>query len=96
MNISSAFFNQNDELLGFMLRFQGPIGNLHINEKYRSKGLGKEVTKDVCKRLADIGEDTFCYVVKDNVISLKTLEKVGFVRTTDDIQFIITTPKARL
>lgn len=52
--------------------------------------------KDVCKGLASVGEDTFCYVVKDNVISLKTLKKVGFVQTNDDIQFIITTPKARL
>lgn len=70
---------------------QGPMGNLHIPEKHRSKGLGLLLFKAIAKGLGDIGEDTFGYVIKDNTVSIKMMKCLGFVYS-NDIRFVITEP----
>lgn len=80
-----------------MFRMQGPLGNLYISDKHRSKGLGMLLFKAIGKSLGDNDEDTFAYVLKDNIISIKMMEKIGFVYS-DDIRFVITEliPRSRL
>jgi GNAT superfamily N-acetyltransferase len=89
-NPNVGAFNDKGELMAWCFRLQaGPLGALQVDEKFKRQGLGTLVTKAMIKQLADLGQDTFALVGKDNEPSKKMFENIGF-ENIDDVYWLRT------
>lgn len=80
LNPSIGLFNTDtDELVAWCFRFQsGVLGTLQVKEPFLRKGLGKLVTKAICKKLGELEMDVLALVADTNVASKRTFKALGF------------------
>lgn len=53
------------------------------------KGLGKLACMWMAKKIAELGDDTYGFIVKENTISIRLFEKIGFTHI-GDCRWIVT------
>ncbi len=72
-------YEYNSKAVCWALRHDdGSLGFLHTLEEYRKLGFAENLTKLLVKKVENMGEIPFGYVVKNNIASEKLLLKLGF------------------
>ncbi|XP_055638264.1 uncharacterized protein LOC129776569 isoform X2 [Toxorhynchites rutilus septentrionalis] len=83
-NESIGLFDKCGNLLSWCLRDQsGAVSNLQTNASHLRNGFGRAVCSEFARRLANLGDDSYAYVLSDNHKSCKLFESVGFQKTTN-------------
>lgn len=51
---------------------------MHVESNYRRLGLGKILAKSMAKKCAELGMDSMCPILVDNVVSRAMNERLGY------------------
>jgi 8-oxo-dGTP diphosphatase len=77
--ISAGIYN-GDELIAWAVTHDdGAIGFLHVDEKFRGKGLGSDLTVYMIEKVRSINRIPFVHIEESNTISLSLVKKLGFI-----------------
>lgn len=77
-------FTEDGQLVAWCLRLQaGPHGVMQVLDTHMRRGLGSLVLKALARKLAEMGLDSCACVGADNLASIGTFEKAGFVVIDD-------------
>jgi 8-oxo-dGTP diphosphatase len=90
--VSAGIYN-GDELIGWAITHDdGAIGFLHVDEKYRSKGLGSDLTIYMSEKVRLADRIPFVHIEKTNLTSLSIAKKLGFVEA-GEVSWLVKTNK---
>jgi 8-oxo-dGTP diphosphatase len=77
--ISGGIYN-GDELIAWAITHDdGAIGFLHVDEKFRNKGLGSDLIVYMIGKVREINRIPFVHIEESNTISLSLVKKLGFI-----------------
>jgi 8-oxo-dGTP diphosphatase len=88
--ISGGIYN-GDELIGWAITHDdGAIGFLHIEERYRGKGLGTDLTIYMIGKVRQAGRIPFVHIEASNQNSISLAKKLGF-RESGKVSWLVKT-----
>jgi GNAT superfamily N-acetyltransferase len=80
-NSISAAIYENDELAAWGLTHDdGALGSIHVLEKYRNKGFGKEIVISLAKQYRQMKKIPFAQIERKNTVSINLFRKLGFIK----------------
>ena len=61
----------------------GALGVLHVLDSHRRLGLGSLMVRCLAKEISELGDEVLAPVIKENTVSRKMFEKLGFQKIDD-------------
>ncbi len=86
LQLESDFYHyliKHDQLIGcggthFETSFSAQLGNIHILEQYRRRGLGLKLVTAITREILSRKQMATLFVARDNVPAISLYEKIGF------------------
>jgi ribosomal protein S18 acetylase RimI-like enzyme len=80
----TAAIYQDDRPIAFALvHSDGSMGILHTEPEFREQGWGRLVSTALVRKLLDLDQPVFCYILRDNLASINLTESMGLTRIAE-------------
>ncbi len=79
-SISAAIFEKNQLVAWGLTHDDGALGSLHVLDKYRKKGYGREILISLIHQTRKMNKIPFAQIEENNINAIRLAENLGFIK----------------
>jgi GNAT superfamily N-acetyltransferase len=78
-----AIYRDDRPVAFALVHSDGSMGILHTEPEFRGQGLGRTVSTALIRKLVDLDQPVFCYILRNNLASINLSESIGLTRIAE-------------